>query len=39
VEVIDFTEIDLARDINEQTVRLAAVLVLEALAGVVRRNQ
>ena len=38
VAVIDVTEIDLARDsADERTVRLAALLVLEALAGLARR--
>jgi formiminoglutamase len=37
---IDFTEIDVERDTDDQrTVRLAALLVLEALAGVRRRAQ
>jgi len=35
---LDITEIDVDRDINENTVRLAALLILEALAGVSRRN-
>ncbi len=39
VRAIDFTEIDVARDVpDERTVRLAALLVLEALAGVRRRS-
>ncbi len=38
VDTIDITEIDVDRDINENTVRLAALLVLEACAGVLRRN-
>lgn len=39
VRAIDFTEIDVARDApDERTVRLAALLVLEALAGVRRRS-
>ncbi len=38
VAAIDLTEIDLARDsADERTVRLAALLVLEALAGLTRR--
>lgn len=38
VAAIDLTEIDLARDsADERTVRLAALLVLEALAGLARR--
>lgn len=38
VVAIDLTEIDVARDsADERTVRLAALLVLEALAGVRRR--
>jgi formiminoglutamase len=37
---IDFTEIDVERDTeDERTVRLAALLLLEALAGVHRRAQ
>jgi formiminoglutamase len=37
---IDFTEIDVERDTeDERTVRLAALLLLEALAGVRRRAQ
>jgi formiminoglutamase len=40
VVAIDVTEIDVERDReDERTVRLAALLVLEALAGVLRRNQ
>jgi formiminoglutamase len=39
VNAIDFTEIDVERDEDERTVRLAALLVLEALAGVRRRVQ
>ena len=38
VETLDITEIDVDRDVNENTVRLAALLILEALAGVSRRN-
>lgn len=39
VVAIDLTEIDVARDsADERTVRLAALLVLEALAGVRRRG-
>lgn len=39
VSAIDFTEIDVDRDSDDQrTVRLAALLVLEALAGVRRRQ-
>ena len=37
VDTLDITEIDIDRDINENTVRLAALLVLEAYAGVLRR--
>lgn len=38
VRAIDVTEVDVARDASdERTVRLAALLVLEALAGFVRR--
>ena len=38
--VIDITEIDVERDsADERTVRLAALLVLEVLAGVRRRIQ
>ena len=40
VFAIDITEIDVERDSADQrTVRLAALLVLEALAGVRRRLQ
>jgi formiminoglutamase len=40
VSVIDITEIDVERDsADERTVRLAALLVLEVLAGVRRRIQ
>jgi formiminoglutamase len=40
VGVIDITEIDVARDsADERTVRLGALLVLEALAGRVRKTQ
>jgi formiminoglutamase len=40
VQALDFTEIDVERDSADQrTVRLAAVLVLEALSGVVRREE
>jgi len=40
VAAIDFTEIDVERDSADQrTVRLAALLVLEALTGVVRRSK
>jgi formiminoglutamase len=36
---MDITEIDVGRDSHDQrTVRLAALLVLEALAGVRRRK-
>lgn len=38
VVAMDVTEIDVASDRDERTVRLAALLVLEALAGVRRRN-
>lgn len=39
VHAIDVTEIDVARDApDERTVRLAALVVLEALAGYVRRR-
>ena len=39
VHVIDVTEIDVARDApDERTVRLAALVVLEALSGYVRRR-
>ncbi len=39
VHAIDVTEIDVARDTpDERTVRLAALVVLEALAGYVRRR-
>lgn len=39
VRVIDITEIDVARDgADERSVRLAALVVLEALAGVTRRR-
>ncbi len=38
VRAIDFTEIDLERDTaDERTVRLAALLLLEAAAGIARR--
>jgi len=38
VVAIDFTEVDVEQDSPDQrTVRLAALLVLEALAGVRRR--
>jgi hypothetical protein len=37
VDTLDITEIDIDRDINENTVRLAALVVLEAYAGVLRR--
>jgi formiminoglutamase len=37
VDTLDITEIDVDRDENENTVRLAALLVLEAYAGVLRR--
>ena len=39
VAAMDITEIDAERDTDERTVRLAALLVLEALAGVRRRVQ
>ncbi len=40
VSAIDITEIDVERDsADERTVRLAALLVLEVLAGVRRRIQ
>ncbi len=39
VRAIDFTEVDVGRDSDDQrTVRLVALLVLEALAGVGRRT-
>lgn len=39
VSVLDITEIDVGRDSEDQrTIRLAALLVLEALAGVQRRT-
>lgn len=38
VDTLDITEIDVERDSNEYTVRLAALLVLEAYAGVLRRS-
>lgn len=38
VVAIDFTEVDVERDSNEQTVRLVALLVLESLAGLARRK-
>lgn len=38
VDTLDITEIDVDRDENENTVRLAALLVLEAFAGVLRRS-
>jgi formiminoglutamase len=39
VRAMDITEIDVERDGDDQrTVRLAAVLLLEALSGVVRRE-
>jgi len=38
VRALDVTEIDVARDApDERTVRLAALVLLEALAGYVRR--
>ena len=39
VVAMDITEIDVERDRDERTVRLAALLVLEALAGTRRRIQ
>lgn len=39
VVAIDFTEVDVDRDENEVTVRLVALLVLEALAGFTRRKK
>lgn len=40
VAAIDFTEVDVERDsADERTVRLGALLVLEALTGVVRRSK
>ena len=40
VRAIDFTEVDVGRDSDDQrTVRLMALLVLEALAGVGRRTR
>jgi formiminoglutamase len=39
VRCIDLTEIDVDRDAaDERTVRLAALLVLEAMAGLAKRN-
>ncbi|HUX05281.1 MAG TPA: arginase family protein [Acidimicrobiales bacterium] len=38
VAALDVTEIDVERDRDQRTVRLAALLVLEALAGVRRRT-
>ena len=39
VRAIDVTEIDVTRDSpDERTVRLAALVVLEALAGYLRRG-
>jgi formiminoglutamase len=39
VVAIDFTEIDAEQDsIDRRTIRLAALLVLETLAGVLRRS-
>ena len=39
VRAIDFTEVDVGRDsADERTVRLVALLVLEALAGVGGRS-
>ncbi|HUY42149.1 MAG TPA: arginase family protein [Acidimicrobiales bacterium] len=37
VVAVDLTEIDVERDVNETTVRLAALVVLELLAGVAER--
>ncbi len=37
VVAVDLTEIDVERDVNEVTVRLAALVVLELLAGVCER--
>ncbi len=37
VVALDVTEVDVERDRDERTVRLAALVVLEALLGVVRR--
>ena len=40
VSALDVTEIDVARDApDERTVRLGALVVLEALAGYARRSQ
>jgi formiminoglutamase len=39
VEAIDFTEVDVERDVPDgRTVRLAALLMLEALTGYARRT-
>lgn len=39
VVMVDLAEIDVERDVNETTVRLAALVVLELLAGVVERTR
>lgn len=39
VVAVDLTEIDVERDVNDATVRLAALVVLELLAGVCERTQ
>ncbi|HEY7931303.1 MAG TPA: arginase family protein [Acidimicrobiales bacterium] len=39
VVMVDLAEIDVERDVNETTVRLAALVVLELLAGVAERNR
>ena len=38
VAAVDLTEMDVERDVNETTVRLAALVVLELLAGVAERS-
>ena len=38
VFAVDFTEVDVERDQNEQTVRLVALLILESLSGLARRK-
>lgn len=39
VVMVDLAEIDVERDVNETTVRLAALVVLELLAGVAERTR
>lgn len=39
VVMVDLSEIDVERDVNETTVRLAALVVLELLAGVAERRR